>query len=313
MTESEEIRNNNGSVVTTDIEVRCCNTDALRDQLESTIKEWAIRDNWPAGYDSIKFSTLIDPEANFVGLLNKEIVSMVSAVNYGDQLSFIGTFLTADGHKGKGYGTQLFRECLQHAGDRVTGLYSNQRMTEWYKRHGFVQTGTCSIFRKPYTGKVDLPADFPVACIIPAKDLDFADLCRFDRSYFPADRPEFLRAWLSHPKVILAPAFVKDGVIHGYGVLRQCIGDTICKFGPLFADSFVVAEQLALAMLNAVPEGTEIVQFDCLDDNPQTDRLAEKVGFSPTGELHGGRVLWKNGRPEFDVSGVYAYTSGAFG
>ncbi|XP_055344271.1 uncharacterized protein LOC129592294 [Paramacrobiotus metropolitanus] len=295
----------------TDFEVRCCDTNELRNKLETTLYDMAAKNGWPAGYGHVTFSSLIDPEGNYVGLLNGEIVSMISAVNHNDKFAFIGTFMTFDEHQGKGFGTKVFNASIAHCGDRVIGLYAAPHMTEWYKRQGFAQTGTASIYRKQNPEKLPLPEGYNPAYIIPLKDVDFKEVLNFDRRYFPADREKFLHAWLTHPKVTSALVYVKDGVIHGYGALRKCIGDKWCKFGPLFADSLNVAEQLAVAMINALPEGIEYVQFDCLDDNPSVKALAEKLNFPVT--PYGGAVLYKNGVPEFDVSGVYAYTSGAFG
>jgi hypothetical protein len=56
--------------------------------------------------------------------------------------------------------------------------------------------------------------------LIECKDVDFEKLSAYDRKNFPAERKSFLRKWITLPESN-AKAYVKDGKIEGYGVLRR--------------------------------------------------------------------------------------------
>ncbi len=71
--------------------------------------------------------------------------------------------------------------------------------------------------------------------LIDCKLVDFEKLSAYDRQNFPAERKEFLRKWISLPES-KGMAFVKDGKIEGYGVLRRSYNGF--RVGPLCGESY---------------------------------------------------------------------------
>jgi Acetyltransferase (GNAT) domain len=69
----------------------------------------------------------------------------------------------------------------------------------------------------------------------------------YDRAHFFAARDRFLECWISQPHAV-GLAFIDDGQLKGYGVLRKCrVGH---KIGPLFADAPDIAGALFGALCN---------------------------------------------------------------
>jgi Acetyltransferase (GNAT) domain len=57
--------------------------------------------------------------------------------------------------------------------------------------------------------------------IVPAKAVGFDAIRKYDRKIFPAERDEFLRAWLSQQDAGAFAATGSEGVT-GYAVIRRC-------------------------------------------------------------------------------------------
>ena len=93
----------------------------------------------------------------------------------------------------------------------------------------------------------------PPEGLIELASVAFADVVRFDRTIFPADREAFLRRWI-HQKKGAALAIAGADGIRGYGVLRACRRG--CKIGPLFAD-----DPLANASSAASPRAPPASRF----------------------------------------------------
>lgn len=66
------------------------------------------------------------------------------------------------------------------------------------------------------------------------KEVDFKILHDYDQQNFPAERINFLKAWINLPQSKTV-AYVKNNVLEGYGVLRPTQDNY--KIGPLYADS----------------------------------------------------------------------------
>jgi hypothetical protein len=77
--------------------------------------------------------------------------------------------------------------------------------------------------------------------IVPLDAVPFDQVLDYDRTCFPAMRPNFLRGWIAQPDE-LALGYLRNGKLSGYGVVRRC-GEG-CKIGPLFADDSLAAEAL---------------------------------------------------------------------
>ena len=99
---------------------------------------WAAAEGWNPGLHDAACFRSVDPDG-FVGCyLHGELVASISVVNYGDTFSFLGFYIVAAGHRGKGLGLALWNEAIGHAGDRLVGLEGVPAQVENYRRSGFV-------------------------------------------------------------------------------------------------------------------------------------------------------------------------------
>ena len=82
-----------------------------RDQLDLAL-EWAADEGWNPGLHDAEPFYGADPEGFFMGFLNREPVSCISAVRYGKGFGFIGFFMVRPEHRGKGYGFEIGQRAL---------------------------------------------------------------------------------------------------------------------------------------------------------------------------------------------------------
>ena len=68
-------------------------------------------------------------------------------------------------------------------------------------------------------------------------------------------------------------AYVEDGQILGYGLVRRCYRGH--KIGPLFADTPEIGESIFSSLTNRVPEGSPIF-LDVPEVNPSAVDLASR-------------------------------------
>ncbi len=77
-----------------------------REQLDMAIG-WAADEGWnPELHDAESF-WVTDPAGFFMGFLNDEPVSSISAVRYGKGFGFIGFFMVKPELRGKGFGFEI--------------------------------------------------------------------------------------------------------------------------------------------------------------------------------------------------------------
>jgi len=108
--------------------------------------------------------------------------------------------------------------------------------------------------------------------LIPASEVSFDSLVKYDRQYFPAERSKFLECWIQQPESH-ALTYVENGSILGFGMIRKCrVG---YKIGPLFSESENIANLLSCALFGFPPED-EPVFLDIPEPNEAAHRLVER-------------------------------------
>ncbi len=234
---------------------------------------WAAAEGWNPGLQDAACFRAQDPDGLLVGLVDGVMVSAISVANYGPDFAFLGLYITQPEYRGRGYGLAVWQAGLKHAGQRTVGLDGVPAQQANYRRAGF----STHHGNSRYGGMPTLPAGSPNANIIPATQAAFAALVAYDAGCFPAERPDFLRHWISAPGHI-ALALQRQGHLAGYGVLRPCREGS--KIGPLFADDTAAAEALFGALLAQSPQGP--VFIDCPETNPAARKMAETAGLSPS-------------------------------
>ncbi len=251
-------------------------TRATRDEWE-LVRAWAVEEGWNPGRADGDAFFAQDPDGFFLGRLDGEPVSAVSVVTYGDAYAFLGFYLVRPELRGRGLGLATWRAGLAHAGGRTVGLDGVPAQQDNYRRSGF----TTAYRSARYVGEVPSP-DRPVTGVVPATQVDPAQLAAYDSACHHAERPRFLAAWLTTPGH-RALARVTDGRVTGYGVVRPSQDEA--RVGPLFADGPEDAAALLDALAGAAREfGTRAIAVDMPETNPAAARLAEERGLTPTFE-----------------------------
>lgn len=259
-----------------------------------TALAWADAEGWNPGLADADPFWAADPTGYLMGWLADEPVGCISAVSYGHAFGFLGLYICRPEQRGKGYGIQLWRQALNMLGDRTIGLDGVVAQQANYARQGFVFAHR----NIRYGGKAGGGAmDERVRPVTPAL-LDA--VAALDRTCFPAARPGFLGHWLTGPRTALA--FVEDGEVHGYGVVRASTAGF--KIGPLFAETAEAAKALFSALARQA-NGSEIV-VDVSEQNGAARELVDEFGLSPVFET---ARMYRGRPPELPQHRIYGITT----
>ncbi|XP_055337450.1 uncharacterized protein LOC129587646 [Paramacrobiotus metropolitanus] len=269
-------------------------------------------DNWTVGIHDFPLYSIIDPNGLFMGVLNGEIVVIICAVNYNSDYSFIGAFWANPKYRGKGMGTHLWNAGLKHCGFRTIGLYAAPGMVARYERDGFRQcgqSGLCEIRtdnilanRRSISENI---VDYNNTGHIP-----FEDVAQFCRKYSPADRRDFLKAWIAQAGCMTL-LYVKNHIIKGLGVLRRGCESGRYLLGPLYAGSKDIAVEIMADFVLRISHPS-VIYFGVLKDNPDVEQFVKDA----KGRFHEevATVMYRGQNiPHFDVNGVFAVTCGDIG
>jgi GNAT superfamily N-acetyltransferase len=266
-----------------------------REDVERAI-DWAAAEGWNPGVTDAGCFQAADPAGFLMGFVGDEPVASISVVRYADTFGFLGLYIVRPDRRGRGFGYRLWQAGMDHLKNRVVGLDGVVVQQANYARSGFILAHRNVRFGG--TPQVDEPADTRLRPVGPAL---IADVLAYDRSFFPAARETFLRCWLS-PDAREAVAFVEDGVIRGYGVMRACRNGF--KIGPLFADGEDEAD-LLFRTLAAKAKGAPVF-LDLPEPNESAVRLAYRYGLSPVFEA---ARMYRGQKPDLPLSRTYGITT----
>jgi hypothetical protein len=237
------------------------------------IRGWAADEGWnPGRLDGASFFAQ-DPDGFFLGRIDGEPVSAVSVVNYGDAYAFLGCYLVRPDLRGRGHGIATWRAGLAHAGDRTVGLDGVVAQQDNYRRSGFEPAHrTIRFTGVPAAGGGAAPVGDDGDGVLPIGG-DLGPVLAYDSACYPADRPRFLKSWLTTDGHT-ALARVVGGRVTGYGVVRP--GRDGRRIGPLFADT---ADD-ARALFDALAPGAGPVSIDVPQTNAEAVALVKSRGLS---------------------------------
>ena len=257
--------------------------------------EWAAAEGWNPGVDDVERFLAVDPDAFLATEADGQVAGTVSCALYGDAYAFIGFYIVRADLRGHGIGTELFDRALARAGDRAVGLDGVLEQQPVYASLGFELAHRNERWRG--TGGGAGPDG-----LVPLGEVDHDALAEYDTAIFGAPREAFLRAWTEREPGH-ALAYVDDGRVRGYAVLRRCREGA--KVGPLFADDPVVAADLLVAMRAAAGEGTQVF-LDVPHSNPAAVEIAAASLGTPVFET---ARMYRNGRPPEDTARVFGVTT----
>lgn len=258
---------------------------------------WAAQEGWNPGlYDALCFYQT-DPQGFFAGVLDNHLIALGSAVIYDEQFAFCGFYIVDKSYRDKGYGLELTKARLAYIGQRNAGIDGVMNMLDKYERLGyqFAHNNARYILETiPHLEHFD-------PSISPLSEIDFSQLCDYDRLHFPAPRPQFLKCWIQQ-KQSLALGFVQEGVLKGYGVIRTCQNGF--KIGPLFADTPQIANAL-FSQLVVYAKG-DVVFLDIPENNLFAIELVKKYKMS---KVFATARMYLKGEPYLLREHIYGITS----
>lgn len=263
-----------------------------RDEVDSAV-EWADREGWNPGLRDGDCFFAADSGGFLGGFLDGRLIATISAVRYGDTFGFIGFYIVAPEHRGKGFGYRLWQAAIAHLGDRCIGLDGVVDQQDNYRKSGF----NLAYRNVRYEGRVTKPSGD--AETIALRDVPINQVIAYDAALFPAPREVFMRAWLSHH----GAAVVESGELKGFGVIRPCRSGW--KVGPLLADSPDIARRLFGALCVHVGEGG-IVYLDTPQCHGAAVALAEAHGMSVVFET---ARMYRGQKPTIDTDRIFGVTT----
>jgi hypothetical protein len=208
------------------------------DEVERLV-DWAAEEGWNPGLADAAAFRAADPEGCLGAFVDGEMVAGISAVAYGAGFGFIGLYIVAPAHRGRGHGRAVWDAGMARLGGRTVGLDGVPAQQDNYAQMGFAKAyGTVRFTGRPPVAGVD--------GIVAEADVEA--VAAFDAECFPAPRRPFLERWFEAPRIVRVA--LTDGVITGYAVARACREGN--KVGPLFARDVETALKLFAALGAAV-------------------------------------------------------------
>ncbi|KAJ3151727.1 hypothetical protein HDU89_001775 [Geranomyces variabilis] len=293
----------------------------------------AHQEQWNPGVrDAVLFSRT-DPDGFFIATLDGKPVGCISAVSYGPSFGFIGLYIIATHHRGKGFGIALWNRAMSHlAGHRTIGLDGVVAQEPNYRKSGFV-----TAYRDlRYMGlRFPAPPSLPESTtVVPLNQVHIDDLVAFDAQYFSVPRKRFLVNWAEQAPDMHGVALLDNaassggGRIRAYGVIRQSA--TGYRVGPLFAQDSDSARVVLLRLIQLARSATAAsspssssgtmsedplssslpVFLDAPDTNPAAAELMQGLGMKVVFEC---ARMYHGPAPEVDMDGVFATTTLALG
>lgn len=258
----------------------------------------AAREGWNPGLHDADAFFAADPQGFLVGLLNGQPVGCISAVSYGGKFGFLGLYIVLPEHRGKGIGIRLWQAAMQKLAGHNVGLDGVVAQQDNYRKSGFRLAYRNIRFEGRGTGSN--PREH--AALQPLHVQDIAQVEAYDRAFFPAPRPSFLRAWIGMPDAG-GLAWMEHGKMKGMGMIRQCRSGY--KIGPLNADSPAIADALYQALCRMAPQN-EPVYLDVPEVNAEALCLANRYKLQKvfeTARMYSGQF------PQLQLEKLYGVTS----
>ena len=268
-----------------------------RDQMTLAV-QWAAEEGWNPGLQDGQAFNASDPEGFLIGLYRGQPVGMVSAVQQGRYLGFMGFYIVRPGFRGQGWGWKLWQAGLERLAGRCVGLDGVVDQQANYRRCGFELAWHNARFegRRPN----ELPPTPPAIQRLRVEELD--DWLELDARCAGEGHAPLLRAWLSQTDTVALGASGFSGA-YAFGAIRPC--QTGFKVGPLFAEHPEQARLLLLALLSHLPIGARY-QLDVPLCHKAAVILARTMELVPVFET---ARMYRGGIPALEVNGIYGITS----
>ncbi len=272
-----------------------------REELDLALS-WAAQEGWNPGLHDAEAFWQADPEG-FHGMdWGGELIGCASTVVYEGRLGFVGLFIVRPEWRGRGWGRAFWGHFIAAMQARLGPLGGAALDGVFTMQPAYAASGFAFTHRNLRMEGIGAPlahSSPPEVC--DAASLSLEALLAFDREHFGASRPAFLDRWrsLSGGKAL---AWVEEGRIDGFGVIRPCRNGF--KIGPLFARAPQKAEAL-FAALSAHAAGQPLF-LDTPENNPAALELAARHGLH---EVFGCARMVSGAFPLLPWGAIYGVTT----
>ena len=268
-----------------------------------------ILENWHFGIHDLASIYSADPSGFFVGELNGEVISHISAVKYPSHSAFVGTFIVAKEHRGKGYGRQTWDAAWKSLDkDYTIGLVAVTHMIPRYERLGFHAVWNTFVAKLDVQIVAKKLADHKSLdgiSITPASAVDLEKVCSYDASVFGTPRDGFIEKWLNMPGNLCWVAITEKGDIVGYIAVRQFTSDKGKEIqlglAPLYANNNQIAKSLfkvaAKAYLSNEATSTSKIDLFFGDGGSSGHHASQLMQELEATAFHIGQRMYTRGVP----------------
>ncbi len=264
----------------------------------NTAIDWAAAEGWNPGLHDAESFYATDPNGFFIGEIDGEPVSTLSAVKYGNSFGFMGFYIVKPTYRGKGYGIQLWNTGIKYLAGRNIGLDGVLEQQDNYKKFGF----ELAYSNIRYEGVNESAASPENSKIVDLSSIPFSSIQSYDQTFFPEERSIFLKSWVKQSGHH-ALGIMDGEQLAGYGVIRKCREGY--KIGPLFAETPELAESLFTALRNRVERSVSIY-FDVPETNGAAISIAEKYKMKPVFET---ARMYTISTPRIPIQKLFGVTS----
>ena len=258
--------------------------------------DWAAEEGWNPGLYDAKCFYAADESGFLKGVLDGEMIASISVVKYGLEFAFLGFYIVKPEYRGQGYGYLLWQEAMKDVEGYNVALDGVVDQQPNYKKSGF-KLAHRNIRFEGIKGKA-----VPTYKSVDLSQVPFPQLLEYDRQFFPAERKEFLKLWISRPQT-KALGILDGQQLKGYGVIRKCRQGY--KIGPVFAEDDKTAMMLIQDLISELKEG-EAFFLDIPEVNKKARAITQALSMKSVFET--ARMYTKE-QPDFDLSKIYGITS----
>ncbi|KAG0271445.1 hypothetical protein BGZ95_000733 [Linnemannia exigua] len=271
------------------------------------------------------------------------VISVISAIRYGDEQAWIGCYITDPKYRGRGYGIVTFNRALQHVlynspHRKSVGLNAVFSQVDNYRKTGFTKSSWVNERRRGCVRELVEVKERELAERIGAEEeeglvmlsdprVDWEQLPAMEEKYTGFKRAECVKDWVrfhaNHPEhhrvgvAFLSPdkfdPLTGKPLVLGYACVRP--GLTSYRAGPLYATTSSIAKRLlvklAVHVLDAHNRNPSmdvplIIDIDIPDQNRDSVEMFDGIGWKNTMST---LRMWRGDVPPYDVSGCFGIST----
>lgn len=263
--------------------------------------DWAAQEGWNPGLHDVTPFYATDPVGFLIAELDEEPIGCISVVRYSSKFGFIGLYIVRPQWRGLGYGLQLWQTAWQQLVDRLDSEQPSIGLDGVVEREStYRQAGFTAAYRHVRHVFEPMPSHQVPDDVISLTNIPLEQIVRYDAELFPAPRQRFLSPWIRLAKA--AYGIMEGDRLVGYGVLRPCCQGF--KIGPLFADTFDIADCLFRALTHHA--ASQPVFIDIPDIHPALPVLIQRYRLQPVFSCV--RMYWGN-MLNLDLDRIFGVTT----